>query len=132
MGLMTGMKEFLFAVYEHAITDKSSFMSGMQTSKAHAGLTHPMKPHPDGGFVPDFHSRYLTEDLPHGLVAMCGVAELVNVPAPMLHRVLQWGQEVIGHQYLVEGKIAGKDVAISGAPQRFGYTEAELMALYKL
>jgi hypothetical protein len=41
--------------------------------------------------------RYLSEDLPFGLVPMKGVAELLGVPAtPWFDRVITWGQQLIG------------------------------------
>jgi len=41
----------------------------------------------------------------------------------MFDEVLTWCQEQIGHSYLVDGKIQGKDVAHSGCPQRWGITD---------
>jgi hypothetical protein len=42
-------------------------------------------------------TRYLSEDLPFGLVPMKGVAELLGVPAtPWFDRVITWGQQLIG------------------------------------
>lgn len=41
--------------------------------------------------------RYLSEDLPFGLVPMKGVADLLGVPeTPWFDRVITWGQELIG------------------------------------
>ena len=109
-----------------------------------------------------------TQDLPHGLAVLRGIAEICDVDAPMMDTVLTWAQvrmrvhmccmvcvcvlklngeqrqivdtphsftaslpvlpvlafgdvtvvqEKVGHEYLVDGKIQGKDVAHSGCPQ---------------
>lgn len=87
---------------------------------------------------------YLTEDLPHGLAVLRGIAEICGVETPTMdkvsarrqqlqsnlcHQVLTWAQDKIGESYLVDGKIQGKDVAKSGCPQRFGITNIpELMS----
>ena len=41
-----------------------------------------MKQQPDGSYMPDFSNRYLTQDLPYGLLVQKGVAELCGVPTP--------------------------------------------------
>lgn len=65
---------------------------------------------------------FLLKDLPHGLCVLRGVAEVCGVETPTMDKVILWGQALIGKEYLVDGKIQGKDVANSGCPQRFGLT----------
>ena len=43
-------------------------MQAFHTNSAYAGLKHPMKIGEDGLFYPDFNHRYLTEDVPYGIV----------------------------------------------------------------
>ena len=50
--------------------------------------------------------------------------------SPPRCRVLTWGQEKIGKCYLVGGRLAGPDVAESGAPQRWGIARAADLLLY--
>ncbi|XP_070194032.1 opine dehydrogenase-like, partial [Littorina saxatilis] len=45
-------------------------------------LEHPMKKAGQGKWVPDFGYRYLTEDVPFGLVVTKGLAQLAGVPTP--------------------------------------------------
>jgi hypothetical protein len=46
---------------------------------------------------------------------------LLSHTSPSL-QVLTWCQKTINHEYLVDGKIQGKDIAHSGCPARFGIT----------
>ena len=79
-----------------------------------------MKVTADHWFVPDFAHRYLTEDVPYGLVVIRGIAEIVQVDTPTIDKVLLWAQEKIGKEYLVGSKLQGKDVPSTRAPQRYG------------
>ena len=79
-----------------------------------------MKETADHSFVPDFAHRYLTEDVPYGLVVIQGIAEIVQVDTPSIDKVLLWAQEKLGKEYLVGSKLQGKDVASTRAPQKYG------------
>jgi hypothetical protein len=50
------------------------------------GLFHPCVQDSEGKWVLDLKSRYLWEDVPCGLVAMKGVAQLMGVPTPSIDR----------------------------------------------
>lgn len=90
------------------------------TNAAYQGLKHPMKETDDHSFVPDFAHRYLTEDVPYGLVVIRGIAEIVQVDTPTIDKLLLWAQEKLGKEYLVGSKLQGKDVTSTRAPQRYG------------
>lgn len=108
---------------------KKSLQEAIKTNPAYAGLKCPMKPHPTkDGWLPDFSTRYMTEDVPDVLVVHKGLAELCDVPTPSLDRLLRWAQQVMGKEYLVlagegEWKLRGKDLKDTRAPQRFGFTD---------
>lgn len=53
------------ASYSSSISDASNLKSAMNTNSAYEGLCHPMKEE-QGGYVPDFQFRYLSEDVPTG------------------------------------------------------------------
>lgn len=116
--------EWYIACYENQISDKSSLMKCMNTCSAYTGLTHPMKD-AEGGFVPDLKYRYLAEDVPTGLCFMKGTAEIFEVPSPTMDKVLEWAQKCIGLEILVGGKMSGKDVAKTRAPQGMGVSTAD-------
>ena len=77
-----------------------------------------------GGWVPDFTARYFTEDIPHGLVVTRGVAALLAVPTPAIDMLIEWAQKNMGKEYLVGGKLVGKDIQDTSAPQAFGIHSA--------
>ena len=108
--------------YSHDISDKSTLYKAIQTNAAFQGIKHPVKTLEDGKFVPDFTHRYMTEDVPYGLVVIRGIAEIVGVQTPNIDKVLTWCQEKMGKEYLASSKLQGKDVGLSTAPQRYGFT----------
>lgn len=116
---------YLLDVYGDVISDHSSTAQIFATNDAFRGLKAPVTEVEGGKFVPNFRTRYLTEDLPHGLAVLRGVAEICGVETPMMDKVLLWAQPKIEKEYLVDGKIQGKDIAQSGCPQRFGITTPE-------
>lgn len=107
--------------YKDSIADMSSLRMAMKTCSAYNGLCHPMKETPDGKFVPDFHYRYMTEDIPFGMVVFRGIAELAGVATPAMDETLYWGQKILGKEFLVDGKLEGKDMGMTRAPQRFHF-----------
>jgi len=116
--------EWYMACYENQISDKSSLMRAMNTCSAYTGLTHPMKDQ-DGGFMPDLKYRYLAEDVPTGLCFMKGTAEIFGVASPTMDKVVAWAQKQIGMEIIVDGKMSGKDIAKTRAPQGMGVSDAD-------
>ncbi len=110
--------------YGADVLDGSTLRSAIATNRAYAGIRTPMR-QVEGGWVPDFGSRFFWEDIPHGLVVVRGIADLVGVNTPTIDEVLTWAQKQMGREYLVDGKLAGKDIATSGAPGRFGIARTE-------
>lgn len=111
--------EWYKTYYHDEITDASSLMMAMRTNAAYDGLLHPMKT-TDKGFVPDFTYRYTREDIPFGLVVMKGIAELAGVTTPTMDEIITWAQTKLGKEYIVGGKLKGKDLKEARAPQSFG------------
>jgi len=117
--------DWYMACYSSSITDKSSLRSAMNTCAAYTGLTHPCKEQ-DGGFVPDLKYRYLAEDVPTGLCFAKGTAEIFGVASPTHDKVLAWAQKHIGLEILTgDGKMNGKDIAKTRAPQGMGVTTVD-------
>ena len=112
---------WLISHYPTQIKDKSSLLTSMKTNGAYEGLVHPMKPSTDGKFVPNFDYRYTREDIPYGLVVFRGIATMINVPTPVIDEIIYWAQNKLGKDFLVDGKLTGKDVDGTRIPQNFGF-----------
>lgn len=111
--------------YPQDISDKTNLYTAIQTNAAYQGLKHPVKKTEDGKFLPDFSHRYMTEDIPFGLVVIRGIAEIMGIETPNIDKVLRWSQQQMGKEYLVDKKLQGKDISTSRAPQSYGFTTIE-------
>lgn len=112
--------------YAGQIEDTSSLRNYFVTNRSYKGLTVPMQK-TEQGLKPDFRARYLTEDVPYALVATRGIAELAGIATPMIDQVINWSQEKIGKEYLLDSKLQGSDINETRAPQRFGFETLETM-----
>jgi len=83
------------------------------------------------GFVPDFTNRYFTEDIPNGLCVYKGLADIACVQTPTIDKILVFFQTHMQKEFVVNGKLEGKDVDTTSAPQRFGLTTiSDLKMIY--
>lgn len=131
MNKVTALLENFFKFYEGQIKNKTNFLTAFRSNRAYDGLVHPMKS-VNAGFVPDFGHRFMIEDVPFGMCVFRGIAEIVGVPTPAMDEVILWYQKVVGEEYLLDGRLKGKDVIKTRAPQRYGlYTLEELFGLQK-
>ena len=71
-----------------SLTRKLRSIAAFQTIKA------PMK-QTEKGFVPDFESRYFTEEFPYGLQIVKDLAQTHQIATPVIDRVLLWGNKLI-------------------------------------
>ncbi|GEA49580.1 hypothetical protein VIN01S_03840 [Vibrio inusitatus NBRC 102082] len=122
------IKDFLASyVYNDSASSLDEFFAN---NPAYKGFQCPFKS-VEGGFVPDFNNRYFTEDIPLGLCITKGVAELVDVKTPFIDEIITWAQYHMGKEYLNNGRLTGKDLGETHAPQRFGITTLDgLLAFY--
>lgn len=118
------LKQWYMDCYDGQMSDTSTLKSCMNTNKAYNGLTHPCKGEA-GNFMPDLKYRYLAEDVPTGLCFAKGLAELLYIPTPTIDKVLLWAQGCIELEIMVDGKMKGKDVSKTRAPQGVGITTME-------
>jgi hypothetical protein len=122
------VREWMLRSYGDDIGDTSSIYKMLLTNKGYRGLTHPMVETvtPEGKkYYPNFNYRYFLEDIPCGLIVTRGIAELAGVPCPNMDDVILWCQEMMGKEFLVNGKVAGKDLALTRAPQHYGFTDLD-------
>lgn len=71
-------------------TDAASLTRKIRSIEAFKPIMSPMIQTPNG-WIPDFNSRYFTEDFPFGLQFIKQLADKHNIPTPHITQVLQWG-----------------------------------------
>lgn len=72
-------------------TDAASLAAKLRSIEAFKGILAPMKPTVDGLYLPDFHSRYFTEDFPYGLAIVRRLMHEKNISSPTIDRIYEWG-----------------------------------------
>ena len=123
--------EWLREAYPHATADQSSAAACFRTGPLQMRRA-PMTEIAEGRFVPDFEYRYLSEDIPYGLVVTRAVAEIAGVGTPAIDEVIRWGQWRLDKEYLsADGSLTGSDVPGLPIPQNHGIaTLDDLIAWY--
>jgi hypothetical protein len=111
---------------EDTSTVASCFRTGpLQVRRA------PMRATGRGTFVPQFGYRYLSEDVPYGLVVTRALAQLLGCATPAIDAVLRWTQANTEAMYLANGRVHPADVRHLPVPQSCGIDSAsELFAWY--
>ena len=72
--------------------DAQSLTNKLRSIPAFAGISSPMIKLPDNqGYIPDFNSRYFTEDIPYGMRYIVEVANNVKVEVPLIKKIYLWG-----------------------------------------
>ena len=125
---LTGLrhiKNWMLRSYSEDIADTSSFHRMINTNKGYQGLVHPMIKTDEGKYIPNFGYRYMTEDIPVGLVVTRGIAELCGVETPSMDKVIKFGEKVMNKKFLEGGKVAGPDINMTRSPQAFGIKTIE-------
>jgi len=125
-----GLKDWLIYSYKESIADKSTLQSCFVTNSAYKGLRAPMKKINDDHFLPDFQARYLTEDVPYGLVVTKAIAQLVKVDMPVINEVILTISKWIGKEYIKRDHLEGKDIKDTRIPQNYGVNNLEEITVY--
>ncbi|MDE6559715.1 MAG: NAD/NADP octopine/nopaline dehydrogenase family protein, partial [Muribaculaceae bacterium] len=86
-----------------SLTTKMQNIEPFKTVQAHMIET-------SQGYKVDTSVRYFTEDIPFGLLLIKAFAEKVNVPTPNIDKVIMWAQNLMNKEYLVDGRLTGKDI----------------------
>ncbi len=74
--------------------DAISLCNKLRSIQGFKGITSPMVEVSDGKWVPDFKSRYFTEDFGYGLKYLWELAHQNGVPTPMIDEVYEWGSNI--------------------------------------
>ena len=88
LGLKPGCIPTILNYYES--TDEITLTQKLHDIRAFQGILSPMKEF-EGGFIPDYSSRYFAEDFPYGMRFIVETAHQQNVEIPTIERVYQWG-----------------------------------------
>lgn len=88
LGLKPGCIPTILDYYES--TNEITLTQKLHDIKAFQGILSPMK-EIEGGFIPDFSSRYFVEDFPYGMRFIVETAHQHNVEIPTIEKVYQWG-----------------------------------------
>lgn len=81
----------------------------------------------DGGYRPDFSSRFYTEDMPFGVSIIKALGLLAGVKTPTIDTILDWYFKMTGKQYFEPDGSYGKDVNETAIPQLFGISDGETL-----
>lgn len=124
--LVRSVYQWMNEAYQGYIQDSSTLASSLKSNLVTRSLLHPMIPDDKGGFKPDFHHRYLTEDIPYGILPLKGFAELVGTATPALDEILIWAQDILSTSWLQQGKLTEyAKSAPARTPQRFNINNLE-------
>jgi len=77
--------------------DAASLARKLRSIEAFKGILSPMKAE-ENGFVPDFKSRYFTEDFPYGLRFIKELAEEKKINTPYINKVYSWGSKFLSSE----------------------------------
>ena len=92
LGLKAGCIPPVLDYYEATNTDTLTY--NLRNIKAFQNISSPMKI-VKGGYIPDFGSRYFTEDFPYGMRFIVETAQKQNVRIPVIDTTYQWGMSKI-------------------------------------
>ncbi len=75
-------------------TDATSLAQKLHSIEAFKGIKAPMK-EVEGGYVPDFQSRYFTEDFPYGLAFVHRLTHEKGISSPTIDMIYEWGMRML-------------------------------------
>ena len=116
---VNSIHDWLRASYPAQTKDTSTVATCFRTGP----LQHrkaPMHEVAPGVYEPKFEYRYLTEDVPYGLAVVKAIAEIADVETPAIDAVIMWTQERLGKQYMIDGKLQGRDARELPTPKHAG------------
>lgn len=90
LGVENGVILSLLEYYESK--DATSLTNKIKSIQAFQSIKSPMK-QIGKGWIPDFSSRYFTEDFPFGLRFIKELAEKNGVKTPVINEVYRWGKQ---------------------------------------
>jgi hypothetical protein len=130
-GAVVPIHDWLRTSYGNVTGDTRSVGSCFRTGPIQARRAPTIEVAP-GRHVPNFAYRYVSEDVPFGLVATRALAALAGVETPMIDEVIGWAESVLHARYFVEAELSGPDATSLPLPQNHGiWTLDELIDHYR-
>jgi hypothetical protein len=102
------LRDRLLIQYGDQIKDKSTMAKLVGTNAAYAMAKTPMIRTPSG-VAPNPKHRVVVDDIGWGLCVLISIADRLGVPVHMMKMLVNWHQDLMGKEYLVNGRLAGKD-----------------------
>ncbi len=94
LGLKDGCIPPILDYYE--TKDAETLTNKLRSIKAFQNIASPMKA-VENGFIPDFSSRYFTEDFPYGMRFIVETAQKHHVRVPVIEKTYHWGIRKLGN-----------------------------------
>jgi hypothetical protein len=120
------LKACILENYEDQVTDPSTTVTCVNSNIAFASHYLQWTEVEEGKLIPVINHKFFETDLPYGLCTFKDMANSLNVHTPMLDAILEWNQRMIGKEYMVDGKLTGKDCPDAIIPSMFGFGPQDL------
>ena len=112
------LKDWFIGCYPDLTQDKSSTQSCMASNSIYCCIQEDFAKGINEQ-KEQLKSRYLTEQIPYGLVSLKGIAELVDIPTPVMDSVIEKCQKFLDTQFIKNGVLIKNSLKKSGSPQRY-------------
>eukprot|EP00921_Rhytidocystis_pertsovi_P007906 GHVQ01013082.1.p1 GENE.GHVQ01013082.1~~GHVQ01013082.1.p1 ORF type:complete len:472 (+),score=53.05 GHVQ01013082.1:484-1899(+) len=110
--------------YGEDVGDRSCLRTIFATNKGYAGCKTPVQKVP-GGFVPALQSRLFWEDIPYGLCVLKNIAQMLAIPTPSIDFMIEWHQQFMGRQYVINGRLNPTTIPETSAPEAYGIKDLD-------
>merc|ERR1719162_931170 len=113
--LVVPLRERLLKQYGDQIGDASTLAKMVGTNKAY-GMARTPVIRTDAGVMPNPKHRVVTDDIGWGLCVLLSIAERLEIegissPTTMMRMAVDWHQRLMGKEFLVDGRLQGRDCA---------------------
>eukprot|EP00927_Polykrikos_kofoidii_P019792 TRINITY_DN1927_c0_g1_i1.p1 TRINITY_DN1927_c0_g1~~TRINITY_DN1927_c0_g1_i1.p1 ORF type:complete len:463 (+),score=59.78 TRINITY_DN1927_c0_g1_i1:83-1471(+) len=107
------LRERLVKQYGDQISDTSTMATTVGTNQAYSMAKTPFI-RSNAGVMPNPNHRVVTDDIGWGLCVLISIAERlelagIKTPTTMMKMLIQWHQELMGKEYLYDGRLRGRD-----------------------
>ncbi len=74
----------------------------------------------------------MQDDIPHGLCVLKDIAEQLHQLTPWIDLLIVWHQNLMGKEYLVNGRLVGRDIGETSALTVLGMPSMHVMSCENL